>query len=90
MLGLVGAYTAWGRTASGATTGDCVYHRQQDWHLQPCALPPPWSDTAGYKVLQRVTGNPADCAEAPGWSAGDNTAVLHGRPQVVLCLAPVH
>jgi hypothetical protein len=87
-LGFVGAHTAWDRSASGATTGDCVYH-QQDWHLEPCSLPPPWQDTANYKVLQRVEGTSARCDEAPGWGTGDNTAVLSDVPPVTLCLAPM-
>jgi serine/threonine protein kinase len=89
-LGLVGAYTAWGRSASGAEIGDCVYHRQQDWHLEPCALPPPWRDTADYKVLQRLEGTPTGCEAAPGWVGGDHAVVLSGTPPVTLCLAPVH
>jgi eukaryotic-like serine/threonine-protein kinase len=88
-LAFVGTYAAWGRDANGATTGDCVYQHQQGWHLEPCSLPPPWRDTANYKVLQRVDGTPAECATAPGWATGDNAAVLAGMPPVTLCLAPV-
>jgi serine/threonine protein kinase len=84
-----GTYAAWGRDASGATAGDCVYHRQQGWHLEPCSLPAPWRDTASYKVLQRVDGTPAECGAAPGWATGDNAAVLPSMPPVTLCLAPV-
>jgi serine/threonine protein kinase len=89
-LGFIGAYTAWGRDAGGATAGDCVYNRQQNWHLEPCSLPPPWRDTANYKVLQRLEGTPAECNAAPGWTPGDNAAVLHRMPPVTLCLAPAH
>ena len=85
----MGAYTAWGRGASGAKAGDCVYHRQQDWHIEPCSLPPPWRDSANYKVLQRVEGTAAECDAAAGWATGDNVAVLPGLPPVTLCLAPV-
>jgi hypothetical protein len=89
-LGVIGSHTAWGRDASAATAGDCVYHRQQNWHLEPCSLPIPWRDTANYKVLQRIEGNPAECRAVPGWAFGDDTAVLPGMPPVTLCLAPVH
>ncbi|HEX9335146.1 MAG TPA: serine/threonine-protein kinase, partial [Pseudonocardiaceae bacterium] len=88
-LVFMGAYTAWGRGASGAKAGDCVYHRQQDWHIEPCSLPPPWRDSANYKVLQRVEGTAAECDAAAGWATGDNVAVLPGLPPVTLCLAPV-
>jgi hypothetical protein len=84
-----GTYAAWGRDASGATVGDCVYHRQQGWHLEPCSLPAPWRDTASYKVLQRVDGTPAECGAAPGWATADNAVVLPSMPTVTLCLAPV-
>jgi serine/threonine protein kinase len=84
-----GTYAAWGRDASAATAGDCVYQRQQGWHLEPCSLPAPWRDTANYKVLQRVDGTPAECAAAPGWATGDNAAILLSSPPVTLCLAPV-
>lgn len=90
VLGFVGAHAAWGRDASGATAGDCVYQRQQDWNLEPCSLPPPWRDTANYKVLGRLEGTSAECDTAPGWATGDNTAVLPSMPSVTLCLAPVH
>jgi serine/threonine protein kinase len=89
VLGLVGAYTAWGRSASGAEIGDCVYHGQQDWRLEPCAVPPPWQDTADYQVLQRLEGTPAGCEATPGWARGDHAVVLPGTPPVTLCLAPV-
>jgi hypothetical protein len=88
-LAFFGTYAAWGRDASAATAGDCVYQRQQGWHLEPCSLPAPWRNTASYKVLQRVDGTPAACAAAPGWATGDNAAVLPGIPPVTLCLAPV-
>jgi eukaryotic-like serine/threonine-protein kinase len=87
-LGFLGAHAAWGRDASGASAGDCVYHGQQDWRLEPCSLPPPWRDTADYKVLQRVEGTDGECTAAPGWATGDNAAVLPGMPPVTLCLAP--
>jgi hypothetical protein len=92
VIGLVclGAYAAWGRDAGNATAGDCVYYGQQNWHLEPCSVPPPWRDTANYKVLQRVEGISAECAAAPGWVTGDNAAVLPGLPPVTLCLAPMH
>lgn len=89
-LVFMGAYTAWGRGASGATAGDCVYYGQQNWRMEPCSLPPPWRDSANYKVLQRVEGTSAECDAAPGWATGDNAAVLPGRPPVTLCLAPLH
>lgn len=90
VLGFVGAYTAWGRDAANATAGDCVYRHQQNWHLEPCSLPAPWRDTANYKVLQRIEAPPAACAATPGWSFGDNAAVVRGEPPVTLCLIPVH
>ncbi|HVV24051.1 MAG TPA: hypothetical protein VHF06_31745, partial [Pseudonocardiaceae bacterium] len=89
MLGLLGVHAAWGRDADGATAGDCVYHRQQGWHLEPCALPVPWRDTANYKVLDRVEGTAAECGAVPGWSVGDGAAELPGDPPVTLCLAPI-
>lgn len=89
-LGFVGAHVAWGRDAAGATTGDCVYNVQRGWHLEPCALPPPWRNTADYKVIDRVVGTRADCAATPDWTPGDTAVVLRGVPPVTLCLAPVH
>ncbi len=89
-LGFIGAHAAWGRDAGAATTGDCVYRSQQDWRMEPCALPVPWRYTGSYKVLRRVDGTPEDCASAPGWTEGDHAAVLPRSPSVTLCLAPVH
>ena len=85
-LGFFGSVTAWGRPATNATAGDCVYFHQQAWHLEPCALPPPFSKATNFKVLQRVAGPPAWCPAR----AGDATAVLSYRPPVTLCLAPMH
>jgi hypothetical protein len=89
VLGFIGVHTAWGRDATAATPGDCVYTRQQGWHLEPCALPVPWHDTANYKVLQRFEGTSTGCDTTSSWAPGDNTTVLPGTPPVTLCLAPV-
>ena len=85
-MGFFGSVTAWGRPATNATAGDCVYHRLQTWRLEPCSLPPPFSNAANFKVLQRVAGPPALC---PG-AEGDTTAVLSDSPPLTLCLAPMH
>lgn len=90
VLGFIGVHAAWGRDATAATPGDCVYNRQQGWHLEPCALPVLWRDAASYKVLRRFEGTSAvRCDTTPGWAVGDNTTVLAGTPPVTLCLAPV-
>lgn len=88
VLGFAGAYTAWGRAADGAVAGDCVYHSRQNWHLEPCALPPPWRDTADYKVLQRIDGT-AGCPAAARWAPDVHAVVLPGVRPVTLCLAPM-
>ncbi|HEX5115729.1 MAG TPA: serine/threonine-protein kinase [Pseudonocardiaceae bacterium] len=89
VLGFIGAHAVWGRDASSATAGDCVYHRQHAWYLDPCSLPLLWQDTANYKVVQRLEGTSGQCTAAPGRPATVERAVLTGYPQVTLCLAPL-
>jgi hypothetical protein len=89
VLGFIGVHAAWGRDATGASAGDCVYHRQHAWHLDPCSLPLPWRDTANYKVVQRLEGPSAHCDAAPAWLSTVDRAVLTEYPQVTLCLAPL-
>jgi serine/threonine protein kinase len=88
VLGLIGVHAAWGRDATEATAGDCVYYRQHAWFLEPCSLPLPWRDTANYTVVQRLEGTSARCAAAPGWSTTVDRAVLADNRRVTLCLAP--
>jgi eukaryotic-like serine/threonine-protein kinase len=83
VLGFIGVHAAWGRDATDATAGDCVYHRQHAWHLDPCSLPLPWRDTANYKVVERLEDTTTRCDAL-------TTAVLTEYPPVTLCLAPVH
>jgi serine/threonine protein kinase len=89
VLGLVGAHVMWGRDASNANAGDCVYHREHAWHLDPCSLPLPWQDVANYRVVQRLEGTPGQCDAAPGRPTIVDTAVLTEYPRVTLCLAPL-
>jgi hypothetical protein len=90
VLGFIGVHAAWGRDAIDATAGDCVYHRQHAWHLDPCALPLPWRDTANYKVVQRLENTSAQCDAPPNGPTTLDRAVLTEYPRVTLCLAPVH
>lgn len=87
VLGFIGVHAAWGRDASSASAGDCVYHRQHAWHLDPCSLPLPWRDTANYKVVQRLEGTSTQCDAAPPTTV--DRAVLTEYPPVTLCLAPL-
>jgi hypothetical protein len=89
VLGFAGVHAGWGRDAVGASAGDCVYHRQDAWHLDPCSLPLPWRDTANYKVVQRLDGTSAQCDAAPDRPTTVERAVLTEHPQVTLCLAPL-
>jgi serine/threonine protein kinase len=89
VLGFIGVHAAWGRDASSASAGDCVYHRQHAWHLDPCSLPLPWHDTANYMVVQRLEGASARCDAAPNRPTTIDRAVLTEYPQVTLCLAPL-
>jgi serine/threonine protein kinase len=89
VLGFIGVHAAWGRDATGASAGDCVYYRQQAWHLDPCAMPLPWRDTANYKVVQRLEGTSAHCGMTPGWSTTVDRTVLAEHRKVTLCLAPL-
>jgi serine/threonine protein kinase len=88
VLGFIGVHAAWGRDAVSASAGDCVYHRQQAWHLDPCSLPLPWHDAANYKVVQRLEGASAQCDAVAGQATVDR-AVFTEYPQVTLCLAPL-
>jgi hypothetical protein len=89
VLGFVGVHTAWGRDATGASAGDCVYYRQHAWHLDPCSLPLPWRDTANYKVVQRLEGASTHCDAASGRPTTIDRAVLAEHRKVTLCLAPI-
>lgn len=89
VLGLVGAHVTWGRDASSAAAGDCVYHREHAWYLDPCSLPLPWPDAANYKVVQRLEGTSGQCDAGPGRPTIVDTAVLTEYPGVTLCLAPL-
>jgi serine/threonine protein kinase len=89
VLGYIGVHAVWGRDASSASAGDCVYHHQDAWHLDPCSLPLPWRDTANYMVVQRLEGTSTQCDAAPGSPKTVDRAVLTEYPQVTLCLAPL-
>lgn len=89
VLGFIGAHAAWGRDASSASAGDCVYHRHHAWHLDPCALPLPWHDTTNYKVIQRLEGPSTHCNADSDRPTTIDRAVLTEYPQVTLCLAPL-
>jgi hypothetical protein len=89
VLGFIGVHATWGRDAISASAGDCVYHRQHAWHLDPCSLPLPWPDTANYKVVQRLDGASTRCDAAPARPTAIDTAVLTEYPRVTLCLAPL-